>query len=104
MNKDHQVIRNHHQIEFNEFQDFLESFVESVSVDDTKMIEFIVSNILDDVNPRRLQVITHRDAVKLILFQEGYPDIMELLSSAFRTFYKNYKKEHPVRRKIKWKN
>jgi len=101
MRKDYEMIKNNHRIEDRkEYEIFVEEFVEHNSLNDDGMVEEIVTNLMDFLNSweDRLQVIAPREAVKFLLYEEAYPDIMELISLMVQKHYHTYKEGIEFRR------
>ncbi len=48
----------------------------------------------------RLQVVRPTDAVKFLLYQEAYPDIMKIISHMVRKHYDAYRKERAKEKEV----
>lgn len=75
-----------------DFEKYVEHFVEVNESKNKRVMEEFVTNILGNFD-FRLQVVSPRDAVKFLLYQDAYPDIMEIISLMVETHYDAYMKE-----------
>lgn len=92
MLSDYKIVQNSRRIVAEDFKEYIEHFVELNRSNHKKVLEEFVTKILDSFN-FRLQVVIPRDAVKFILYQEAYPDIMEIISIMVGTHYDAFRKE-----------
>lgn len=100
MISDYKVIQDNQQVVADDFKKYIEHFIEINTSNNKKALNKFVTNILDSFN-LRLQVISRRDAVRFLLYQEAYPDIMELLSIMVRQHYETYVKERAKEKRVK---
>lgn len=71
---------------------YIERFIELNTSNNKKVLNKFVTSMMDTFN-FRLQVVSRRDAVKCLLYQEAYPDIMDVISLMVRKHYEAYLKE-----------
>lgn len=89
MIRDYKSIQNSQRKEEDDLEKYVERFVELNKSKKRKVIEKFVTKILDNFN-FRLEVISPRDAVTFLLYQEAYPDIMKLINLMVRKHYDAY--------------
>lgn len=92
MLSDYKIIQNSQHIVEEEFGEYIEHFVEVNESNNKKALGKFVSSILGSFD-FHLQVVSKKDAVKFLLYQEAYPDIMELISLMVQKHYDAYRKE-----------
>lgn len=90
MLSDYKIIINNQQVD--KLQEYVEKFVEMNRLNNKKILDHFINNILDKFN-FKLEVVNPRDAVKFLLFQEAYPDIMEIISYMVNKHYEAFLKE-----------
>lgn len=92
MISDYQIILDSQQTVAVDFQKNVEHFIELNKSNNKKALNKFVTNIMDNFN-FHLQVVSPRDAVKFLLYQEAYPDVMDLISLMVSKHYEAYLKE-----------
>lgn len=66
-----------------DFPEYIQHFVQLNEMDDSEALERFVDDLLDNFD-FPVQVVSRTDAVKFLLYNEAYPDIMQIISEAVR--------------------
>lgn len=96
---DYIKIQDSQQILVEDFDEYIEQFVEVNKSNNKRVLEKFVTKILGSFN-FSLQVVSPKDAVKFLLYQEAYPDIMELISLMVGRHYETYLTERAKEKKV----
>lgn len=92
MISDYEIVINNLRLDDDELQQQIENFIEGKKLNKKKVLDKFAAKLQDSFN-YELQVVNPRDAIKLLLFQEAYPDLMDLVSSMVRKHYEAYVNE-----------
>lgn len=92
MLSDYKIVESSQRTTDEDFEKYVERFVELNTLDNKKVLDKFITTILDKFD-FSLKIVSKRDAVKFLLYQEGYPDIMELIRVMVSKHADFYQKE-----------